>query len=340
MEKLKEENNHIPWWESGSALRKQINSKISGNPKLDWVDHTLNQYYSTRLPLSNCLSIGCGNGETERRLARIGVFKHCDGYESVGEIEIQTAIKEANTVGYDHITYHVVEFDNFDLPPNTYELAYTRDALQHIEDLEHVLYQISQALKSNGLLVLNGYIGPNRFQFSNRQKELSNLCLGLIPERYRMMTPEVATVRHERKPQRQFAWYWRRFKDKLKDGDLWGALQRRLRLIRSKTRGQDLVKTSITFPSPRDVIASDSSLAIRSEEICEVIEQEFVIVEKKDWGGTILQFLLAGITQNFLEEDLQAQAILRMLISIEETLIATGDLTSDFAYIVAKRRRL
>ncbi len=339
MGKFLDEYEHVAWWEAGLELRKLVNLKISGDPDVDWLDYSINTYYAGRLPISTCLSIGCGNGETERRLARLGVFRHCDGYESVGEIEIQTAIREAKANEYEHINYHVVEFDELDLPPNTYELVYTRDVLQHTETLEHVLHQINQSLKPNGLLILNGYIGPNRFQFPVRQKEIANLCLRLIPSRFRMMTPEALTQKFENNPKEQLSWFLRRLIDKLKDGDLRRALQRRLQIKRLITSGQELVKTSITFPSPRDVTAFDSSLAIRSEEICDGLENEFIIVEKKDWGGNILQFLLADITQKFSEDDPQSQSTLRMLFNIEETLIATGELTSDYAYIVAKPKR-
>ena len=86
-------------------------------------------------------------------------------------------------------------------------------------------------------------------------------------------------------------------------------------------------------------MAYDSSLAVRSGEIIKLLEQEFLIVEKKDWGGNIFQFLLADIAHNFSDDDPQAQAILKMLAQIEETLISTGTLRSDFAYIVASPKK-
>jgi len=67
-----------------------------------------------------------------------------------------------------------------------------------------------------------------------------------------------------------------------------------------------------------------------------VLQRDFEIVEEKEWGGNVLQFLLAGIAGNFSNEDPCSQALLRMLISIEETLLQCGEFESDFAYIVAR----
>jgi hypothetical protein len=85
------------------------------------------------------------------------------------------------------------------------------------------------------------------------------------------------------------------------------------------------------------VIAGDPSEAVRSDEIVEVLKQDFEIIEKKDWGGNILQFLLADIAGNFVDEKNEhAKSYLRMLINIEETLLQSGEFESDFAYIVAR----
>ena len=59
----------------------------------------------------------------------------------------------------------------------------------------------------------------------------------------------------------------------------------------------------------------------------------FEIVEYKPMDGSILQFLLADIAGNFADEE--GRKLLDMLFIIEDTLMAVGDLGSDFAYIVA-----
>ena len=80
-------------------------------------------------------------------------------------------------------------------------------------------------------------------------------------------------------------------------------------------------------------MALDPSEAVRSADILPLLHRYFEIVEYKPLGGAILQFLLANIAGNFLDE--LGQQLLQMLFVIEDVLMVSGDLGSDFAYIVA-----
>ncbi len=74
------------------------------------------------------------------------------------------------------------------------------------------------------------------------------------------------------------------------------------------------------------------------KEMIGVLQRDFEIVETREWGGNLLQFLLDGIAGNFSEKDSHSQALLSMLVNIEDTLLQCGELKSDFAYIVARRQ--
>lgn len=89
-------------------------------------------------------------------------------------------------------------------------------------------------------------------------------------------------------------------------------------------------------PNPRDVESTDPSESIRSAEIVPLITELFDIVEHRAIGGTLLQFVLNNIAGNFCEDDPNSVAVLEMLFKIEDTLIDTGALPSDFALFVAR----
>jgi hypothetical protein len=55
----------------------------------------------------------------------------------------------------------------------------------------------------------------------------------------------------------------------------------------------------------------------------------------KGYGGTILHLLLHEIAGNFYDPD--AARLLDAICDIEDGLIASGDLQSDFAVIIARR---
>ncbi len=121
--------------------------------------------------------------------------------------------------------------------------------------------------------------------------------------------------------------------DKLRDGDLPGAVWRALQRMWAARAGVRPVKTVPNLPTARSVQAVDPSEAVRSAEIVPLLRRYFEIVEFKPLGGSILQFLLADIAGNFQDKD--GERLLEMLFAIEDALMAGGDLASDFAYIVA-----
>ncbi|WP_420642719.1 class I SAM-dependent methyltransferase [Candidatus Leptofilum sp.] len=323
------------WWDAGPEIYDYRNTKISGDPSINWTEYTLKKYFDEKLPLTRCLSLGCGGGRLERQLAELGTFQHCDAYD-VAEGAVQQARELASTKGINNISYHVADINTISLSSDTYDAVWISMAMHHFQELEHVCKQIKNSLKPEGLLILEEYIGPNRFQFPERQKEVANLCLSLLPSRYRLKVQH-ATNRESSFPVgKGMIWFMSRLVDKIKDGDLLRIFQRRLFEYRSKISGQIPEKRVVNFPSALDVIAVDPSEAIRSEEIVDVLQQDFEIIEKKDWGGNILHSLLADIAGNFSSEDQHSRAFLKMLINIEDTFLECGEFESDFAYIVAR----
>lgn len=109
-------NNDIVWWEASSILQGYVNNRISGNPSIGWIEYTLNKFYSNHLPVANCLSFGCGRGEVEFELDRLGAFRDCDAYEDIGEKAVQDAIHEATARMLKNIHYYVASMNEVELP--------------------------------------------------------------------------------------------------------------------------------------------------------------------------------------------------------------------------------
>jgi ubiquinone/menaquinone biosynthesis C-methylase UbiE len=98
------------------------------------------------------------------------------------------------------------------------------------------------------------------------------------------------------------------------------------------------VMAAFTAPDPLEVARVDPSESIRSSDIVAVLETFFTILEYRALGGTLLQFLMNGIAGHFRADDPESMMVLDMLFKIEDTLVDTGTLASDFALIVAKRK--
>lgn len=316
----------IYWWQL-PLVKQRLHAKVSGNLQTDWIAYTLQHHLAGRLPLSRCLSLGCGRGGLERRLADLGAFAALDAFDIAGG-SIAQARDCVKRSGYKNIHYSVQDANRVKLPPRHYDVVWSSGSVHHFERLEHVFMQVARALKPGGLFVLNEYVGPNRFQFPALQRHIIQTCWDLLPPRYRKPVPAAATRQVQVASRRQgLVWAIGRAWDKLRDGDLLGVIWRRLMLRQGK------VKAGVRFPSARDVAATDPSEAVRSREIIPLLRRHFQVIEFKPLGGSILQFLLQDIAGNFQDE--VGERLLGMLFAIEDALMASGDLASDFAYVVA-----
>lgn len=323
------------WWEAGPEIDFRINRNISGDQECDYTTYTLEKYFQNKLPFEYCLSLGCGGGSLERSLARQGAFQQCDAYD-IADGAIEVAKSLAAEHNYGHINYQAEDINTLDLPSERYDSVWIQGAMHHFENLEHICGEIDKSLKLDGLLILNEYVGPNRFQFPERQREIVNLCLYLLPRKYRTVTQQ--GMKNIIDTTRGLGWYATRLFTKIKEGDLLNTIRNRIMLLRRVLKQEVIYKEEIKFPTVGDVIAADPTEAVRSEEIISLVGKYFDIVEKKDLGGSILQFLLDGIAAKFSKEDQDSQDLLRLLITIEETLMRLGELESDFAYVVARKR--
>jgi SAM-dependent methyltransferase len=98
------------------------------------------------------------------------------------------------------------------------------------------------------------------------------------------------------------------------------------------------VQRRVPLPDPIEVVRTDPSEAVRSEDILKVVNGYFDIQTINPCGGSLLQFLLHGIAGNFRLEDPHSMRILQMLFDIEDGLIDSGALKSDFVVVAARQR--
>lgn len=83
----------------------------------------------------------------------------------------------------------------------------------------------------------------------------------------------------------------------------------------------------------------DPSESIRSEEIMALTERFFDLLERRDYGGTLLHVVLAeGTIRNYDPDDEEDVALLRRMIEFEKHHIAVGDIGSDFTHVIARNR--
>lgn len=100
----------------------------------------------------------------------------------------------------------------------------------------------------------------------------------------------------------------------------------------------EFVKEHLERAAAAEIARVDPSESIRSDEIVALLESRFDLLYRADFGGTLLQFLLADIVANFRQDDPKDVALLDLMSLFEEVLIAERVLPSDFAFFVLRAR--
>ena len=170
-------------WLEHPTLLKFVHQRVSGDPKIDTYSWFKQTYFPNAVPLA--LTIGCGLGPFERYAIKIGIAERFQANDiSSGAIETAKALAAEAGLS-NRIDYSVVDVDHIELPPKQYDAIFTISSAHHIYNLENLFRQCRHALKPTGLLLLDEYIGPSRFQSSPFVTAIINKLLSEFPPKYR-----------------------------------------------------------------------------------------------------------------------------------------------------------
>lgn len=170
------------------ALRRRWNRMVSGDTAIDHVDYLVGRYLSGRKALK-AFSPGCGSGGNEIRWAETGLFEHIDACDlSSPRIASASALAEQKNLS-GIVKFKVGNMDEIS-GNNLYDLVITQGALHHFYPMRAALERIKNLLKPGGLLIVDDFAGPSRFQWTARQLQAANAMLALIPAAYRKRWPD------------------------------------------------------------------------------------------------------------------------------------------------------
>jgi SAM-dependent methyltransferase len=72
------------------------------------------------------------------------------------------------------------------LPGNTYDAVFFHQSLHHVARLERLLATVLGALKRDGLLYLDEYVGPSRTEWTFQKLRIHSAIFALLPEECRV----------------------------------------------------------------------------------------------------------------------------------------------------------
>jgi SAM-dependent methyltransferase len=214
------------------------------------------------------------------------------------------------------------QIDAFDNSKNSIEVAKQFSKENNLESYIHYYQKNIDEI----ILERNKYdivlIGSALHHFENLEHIFSELKKGLKNEGLLIINEFIGPT--------QFQWDEKQLKI---INDLLNLLPQDLKMDRISKE----LKLTVNKPSIESMNNIDPSEAIRSSEIVPILTNNFQIIERIDFGGTILHLLLFAIVDNFETSNEKDMCILKMLGYFEDLLISEKVLSSDFTIIVAKK---
>jgi ubiquinone/menaquinone biosynthesis C-methylase UbiE len=173
----------INWWDI-PAVQSRWNYLVSGDRDIDYNQYISEKYFKEKHALQ-ALSLGCGGGERELRWTEMDKFNLIDAYDLSKE-RIDYATKVANQSSYGkQLNYQVGNIYEIDIKDDYYDVIFAEQSLHHFSPLKDLLVKIERTLKADGYFILNEFVGPTRFQWTNRQLGIVNSLLDIFPDKYK-----------------------------------------------------------------------------------------------------------------------------------------------------------
>jgi len=167
-------------WTAIPVLQERIRLHITGDPHVNIPAH-VRATYGQEDKLWKALSLGCGTGRKELAWFAGGGLSELDAYDLSGK-RIAEAQRRAAAAGMEkQVRFVRGDVRYLRLEKHSYDLIILDDALHHFTPLGTVLKNIQDWLAPDGLMVVNEYVGPSRFQWTDRQMEIANALLGEAP---------------------------------------------------------------------------------------------------------------------------------------------------------------
>ena len=156
------EHTHGTSWMEHPLVSESIDRVFGGVSRGEWFIARLNGHTFER-----GLSIGCGGGHLERVAVGYGVCKRVDAFD--GSVHsLRVARRAAENDGYaGRICYFASDFNRPALPPNAYDIVFFNQSLHHVGKLETLFRALLRAMKPDGVLYVDEYIGPSRTDWND-----------------------------------------------------------------------------------------------------------------------------------------------------------------------------
>jgi SAM-dependent methyltransferase len=172
------------YWQSHPLTLRHINRLVTGDESVDWLSFTKRRFFTEAVERG--LSLGCGHGTVEREAINLDLCRTFDALD-ISEEALEVARRDAERAGLgEQIDYRREDLNSVQLAEGAYDIVFAVQVLHHVDALEHLLDEVVDSLRRDGLFVVNEYVGPARFQWLDKTQAVMNRILDLLPEEYKV----------------------------------------------------------------------------------------------------------------------------------------------------------
>ncbi len=169
--------NNIPpqpaksrWWQWPRIITF-LNDRITPGAGTTWNAALLKEVRERRQggKMKKAISVACGNGAKEMALIKAGLVEQFDLFEvSEKRVGIGQALYSKAGLS-DRVTWRIGDGVSAMEQGQSYDLVFWDNALHHMPDTHRAITASRDCLRPGGLFVMNDFIGPDRFQWTDRQ---------------------------------------------------------------------------------------------------------------------------------------------------------------------------
>ena len=164
-------------WMAHPLVRAAINTRVSGDPSV-WPIEALKRQLPEQTPIANALSIGCGLGSLERSLVDEGVVSAITAVD-ISESAIAEASKAAGSRPVQYVCGDARTY--LRARPGTFDAIFFHQSLHHFDGLHELMALVRTALRPQGFLYIDEYVGPARYEWSALKLLIPNLAYRMLP---------------------------------------------------------------------------------------------------------------------------------------------------------------
>jgi SAM-dependent methyltransferase len=175
----------VRWWQSPHIIR-HINKKIAGltiGGIFSGLTQRAKEMAGHCCPFSRGVSVGCGNGQKEITLIRQGLVSSFELYE-LSEVRVEQGRKLARKLGVeDRVNFYIGDAFEIVKDIESFDFVHWNNSLHHMLDVEASI-KWSYNVLSKEDVYMDDYVGPSRFQWSDKMLEMVSKVRGVLPENY------------------------------------------------------------------------------------------------------------------------------------------------------------